>query len=118
MISKEEFSGEVSAIRRGSYGLLETRLKLKILRELIDKAITTSSVREKIREQINQKGALAAARKADARKNRQEKLNMEGVAENGRNHTDNTLDGNKLPKGQHRGKEREDLNFLVRTENA
>jgi hypothetical protein len=124
MISKEEFSGKVSTIRRGSYGLVETRLKLKILRELVEEAITTSSVREKI-GQIDQQGALVAARKADARKNREEKLNVEGVAENGRNHTDNTLDGDKPPKGQRRGEEREDLNilssskmFLVRTENA
>jgi len=115
----------VSTIRRGSYGLLETRLKLKILRELVEEAITTSSVREKIDEQIDQQGALVAARKADARKNREEKLNVEGVAENRRNHTDNTLDGDRPPKGQRRGEEREDLNilssskmFLVRTENA
>ncbi|OQU81625.1 hypothetical protein SORBI_3006G087800 [Sorghum bicolor] len=112
MISKEEFSGKVSTIRRGSYGLLETRLKLKILRELVEEAITTSSVREKIAEQIDQQGALVAARKEDARKNRGEKLNVEGVAENGRNHTDNTLDGDKPPKGQRSGEEREDLNIL------
>ncbi|XP_066345771.1 uncharacterized protein [Miscanthus floridulus] len=112
MISKEEFTGKVAIIRRGSYGLLETRLKLKIVRELVEEAITTSSVREKIGEQIDQQGALAAARKADARKNREEKLNVEGVAEKGRNHIDNTLDGDKPPKGQRRGEEREDLNIL------
>lgn len=130
MISKEEFSGKVSTIRKGCYGLLETRLKLKILRELVEEAITTSSVREKIGEQIDQQGALAAARKADARKKREEKFNMGGVAENGRNHTDNTLDCNQCPKGQHRAEERKDLNisssnemgdgkmFLVRIENT
>ncbi|CAD6263623.1 unnamed protein product [Miscanthus lutarioriparius] len=114
MISKEEFSGKVSTIRRGSYGLLETRLKLKIIREweLVEEAITTSSVREKIDEQIDQQGALVAARKADARKNREEKLNVDGVAENRRNHTDNILDGDRPPKGQRRGEEREDLNVL------
>lgn len=125
MISKEEFSGKVSTIRKGCYGLLETRLKLKILRELVEEAITTSSVREKIGEQIDQQGALAAARKK-----REEKFNMGGVAENGRNHTDNTLDCNQCPKGQHRAEERKDLNissssemgdgktFLVRIENT
>lgn len=131
MINKEELSDKVSTIRTGRYGLLDTRLKLKILRELVEEAITTSSVREKISEQSDQKKALAVARKEDARKNREEeKLNVEGMAENRRNYADNDQDGNKCPKDQCRGEERKDLNilssskmgdgemFLVRTEDT
>ena len=77
MIRKEEFSSKVSTIRRGHYGLLDTGLKLKILRELVEEAITTSAVREKLNEWIDQQQALAAAKRVDARKNREEqKLNM------------------------------------------
>lgn len=89
MIRKEEFFSKVSTIRRGHYGLLDSGAKLKILRELVEEAITTSAVRQKLSEWIDQQQALVAAKREDARKNREEqKLNMEGVGENGINHTD------------------------------
>ncbi|KAL6650576.1 hypothetical protein ACP70R_009501 [Stipagrostis hirtigluma subsp. patula] len=113
MMSKEEFSCKVSTVRRGHYGLVDAGLKLKILRELVDEAITTSAVREKLDEQIDQQQALAAAQREDARKSRNEqKLNTEGVAENGRNHTNASQNGNETVKGQHEGKEQKDLNKI------
>ncbi|RLM65315.1 hypothetical protein C2845_PM16G08200 [Panicum miliaceum] len=114
MIRKEEFSSKVSTIRRGHYGLLDTGLKLKVLRELVEEAITTSAVREKLNEWINQQQALAAAKREDARKNREEqKLNMEGVPENGRNHTDTIQNDKECPRNQRGGKEEKDLNILL-----
>ncbi|OEL18747.1 hypothetical protein BAE44_0020233 [Dichanthelium oligosanthes] len=114
MIRKEEFSSKVSTIRRGHYGLLDTGLKLKILRELVEEAITTSAVREKINEWIDQQHALAAAKREDARKNKEEqKLNMEGVTENGKNHTETIQNDSECPKNQHGGKEQNDLNIIL-----
>jgi hypothetical protein len=114
MIGKEEFSSKVSTIRRGHYGLLDTGLKLKVLRELVEEAITTSAVREKLNEWIDQQQALAAAKREDARKNREEqKLNMEGVPENGRNHTDTIQNDKECPRNQRGGKEEKDLNILL-----
>ncbi|XP_062185059.1 uncharacterized protein LOC133888732 [Phragmites australis] len=113
MMSKEEFSCKVSTVRRGHYGLVDPGLKLKILRELVDEAITTSALREKLDERIDQQQALAAAKREDIRNNRKEqKLNMEGAAENGINHTDAAQNGNGSVKGQHKGKEREDSNIF------
>jgi hypothetical protein len=130
MIRKEEFSSEMSKIRRGHYGLLDSGLKLKILRELVDEATTTSAVRGQLNEWIDQQQALVAAKREETRQNREEqKLNMEGVAENGRNHTDTIQNDNECPKNQHEGIEQKDLNiisssktgdekmFLVRTVN-
>ncbi|KAL6885853.1 hypothetical protein ACP4OV_010114 [Aristida adscensionis] len=109
MMSKEEFSYKVSTIRRGHYGLVDTGLKLKILRELVDEALTTSALREKLDEQIDRQNALAAAEREDAIKSKKEqKLNMEGVAENRANHTDAVQDGNESVQGQHKGKEQRD----------
>uniref|UniRef100_A0A0A9D0T1 DDT domain-containing protein n=1 Tax=Arundo donax TaxID=35708 RepID=A0A0A9D0T1_ARUDO len=111
MMSKEELSCKVSTVRRGHYGLIDPGLKLKILRELVDESITTSALREKLDEQIGQQQALAAAKREDARKYRKEqKLNMEGVAENGINHTDAAHNGNESVKDQREGKEQKDLN--------
>ncbi|TKW04497.1 hypothetical protein SEVIR_7G113400v4 [Setaria viridis] len=114
MIRKEEFSSKVSKIRRGHYGLLDTGLKLKILRELVEEAITTSAVRGQLNEWIDQQQALAAAKREDARKNREEqKFNMEGVAENGINHTDTIQNDNECPKNQPEGKEQKGLNIFL-----
>ncbi|CAL5016886.1 unnamed protein product [Urochloa decumbens] len=107
MKRKEEFSGKVSTIRRGHYGLLDSDLKLKILRELVEEAIITSAVRGRLNEWIDQK-------REDARKNREEKkLSMEGLAENRRNHTDAIQNDKECPKNQHGGKEQNDLNILL-----
>jgi len=114
MIRKEEFSSKVSTIRRGHYGLLDTGLKLKILRELVEEAITTSAVREKLNEWIDQQQALAAAKREDTRKNREEqKLNMEGVPENERNHTDTLQNDKECPGIQRGGKEEKGFNILL-----
>lgn len=109
MTSKEEFSSNVSTVRRGHYGLVHTGLKLKILRELVDEAITTSAVREKLDERIDQRQELAAAKREVARKSKEEqKLNMEGVTENEMNQTDAAQNGNENINGQLVGKEGKD----------
>uniref|UniRef100_A0A0A9D810 DDT domain-containing protein n=1 Tax=Arundo donax TaxID=35708 RepID=A0A0A9D810_ARUDO len=110
MMGKEEFSCKLSTVRRGHYGLIDPGLKLKILRELVNEAITTSALREKLDERIDQQQALAAAKREDARKNREEqRLNMEGVSENGINHTSAAQNGNENVKDQHEGKEQKGL---------
>lgn len=109
MTSKEEFSSNVSTVRRGHYGLVHTGLKLKILRELVDEAITTSAVREKLDERIDQRQELAAAKREVARKSKEEqKLNMEGATENEMNQTDAAQNGNENINGQLVGKEGKD----------
>ncbi|TVU14415.1 hypothetical protein EJB05_37882, partial [Eragrostis curvula] len=110
VMGKEEFSCKLSTVRRGHYGLLDTGLKLKMLRVLVDEAIATSAVREKIDERIDQRQAFAAAKREDARKNgKEQKLNMEGVAENGINQSGATQNGNECVEGQHVGKEHKDV---------
>nr|CAB3487110.1 unnamed protein product [Digitaria exilis] len=114
MIRKEEFFSKVSTIRRGHYGLLDSGVKLKILRELVEEAITTSAVRQKLSEWIDQQQALVAAKREDARKNREEqKLKKEGVGENGINHTDTIQNDSECPKNQCGGREQKDLNILL-----
>ncbi|GJN02878.1 hypothetical protein PR202_ga20267 [Eleusine coracana subsp. coracana] len=109
VMGNEEFSCKLSTVRRGHYGLLETGLKLKILRVLVDEAIATSAVRVEINEQIDQRQAFAAAKREDFRKNRKEyMLNMRGVEENRTNQSDTTQ--NDTGSYQHGGKEHKDLN--------
>ena len=101
MTSKDDFSRNMSTVRRGHYGLVHTDLKLQILRELVDEAIETTAVKEKLEEQIDQKQALAAAKREIVRKNKEEqKLNMEGATEKEVNHTNSVPDGNKSVNGQ------------------
>lgn len=126
----EEFPCKLSTVRRGHYGLLETGLKLKILRVLVDEAIATSAVREKINEGIEQRQAFSTAKRVDVRKNGKDQiLNMERVAETGINQNGVTQNDNGSVKGQHESKEHKDLNsfssrkagagkiYLVRIEN-
>jgi hypothetical protein len=110
MTSKDDFSRNVSTVRRGHYGLVDTGIKLQILRELVDEAIATTAVKEKLEERIDQQQALVAEKREIARKNKEEqKLNMEGATEKEMNDTDPVPDGNKSVNGQlvaKEGKER------------
>uniref|UniRef100_A0ACD5UWR5 Uncharacterized protein n=1 Tax=Avena sativa TaxID=4498 RepID=A0ACD5UWR5_AVESA len=106
MTSKDDFSHNISTVRRGHYGLVDPGLKLQILRELVDEAIATTAVKEKLEEKIDEQQALAAAKREIARKNKEEqKLNMEGATEKEMNHTDSVPDGNESVNGQLAAKE-------------
>uniref|UniRef100_J3LY46 DDT domain-containing protein n=1 Tax=Oryza brachyantha TaxID=4533 RepID=J3LY46_ORYBR len=101
MVSKEEFSSSLSTVRRGHYGLLHTAVKLKILRELVDEAITTSAVRRNIDEKIDHQQAIAASKRELARNIKEgEKLTMEGVAEKETSQTDAAQNVNGSVNGQ------------------
>lgn len=103
-------SSNISTVRRGHYGLLPTSLKLEILRELVDEAIATAAVKEKLDERIDQQQALVAEKREIARKNKEEqKLIMEVATEKEMNQTNAVQDGNENVNGQlvaKEGKER------------
>ncbi|XP_037485703.1 DDT domain-containing protein DDB_G0282237-like [Triticum dicoccoides] len=103
-------SSNISTVRRGHYGLVPTSLKLEILRELVDEAIATIAVKEKLDERIDQQQALAAEKREIARKNKEEqKLIMEVATEKEMNQTNAVQDGNENVNGQlvaKEGKER------------
>lgn len=106
MTSKKDFSSNISTVRRGHYGLVHTGRKLQILRELVDEAIATSAVKEKLEERIDQQQALVAEKREVIRKNKEEqKLNMEGVTKNEMNQTHAAQNGNESANGQPVGKE-------------
>jgi WSTF, HB1, Itc1p, MBD9 motif 1 len=62
------FTGNLPTIKRGHYGLLDIDVKLRILYELVEEALTTVSIREKLDEQIQQQTALRSAKREEARK--------------------------------------------------
>ncbi|KAL7141867.1 hypothetical protein ABFS83_08G083100 [Erythranthe nasuta] len=73
----EDLSMHISTIKRGHYGILEISVKLAIFRELVAQALETDIVKEKLDEYIEERQALAAARRDEAldegRKRREEK---------------------------------------------
>ncbi|XP_052153801.1 uncharacterized protein LOC127771894 isoform X2 [Oryza glaberrima] len=113
MTSKEEFSSSLSTVRRGHYGLVHTAVKLKILQELVDEAITTSAVRQNIDEKIDQQQAIAASKRELARNKKEEhKLAMEGVTEKEMSQTDAAENVNGNVNGQvveKEGKEKKNI---------
>lgn len=62
------FTSNLPTIKRGHYGLLDTDVKLRILHELVEEALTTASIREKLDEQVQQQTALRAEKREEARK--------------------------------------------------
>ena len=94
-------SSNISTVRRGHYGLVPTSLKLEILRELVDEAIATIAVKEKLDERIDQQQALAAEKREIARKSKEEqKLIMEVATEKEMNQTNAVQDGNENVNSQ------------------
>lgn len=67
----------ISTIKRGHYGLLEIPVKLAIFQELVTHALETVTLREKLDVYVEERQALAAARRDEAldegRKRREEK---------------------------------------------
>ncbi|KAL5818849.1 hypothetical protein ACOSQ3_022787 [Xanthoceras sorbifolium] len=76
----------MATIKRGHYGLLDANAKLGILQELVNQALETDLIREKLDEQIEQRRALGATRREEAleaaRQEREEKerLKAQSVA--------------------------------------
>ncbi|EMS63965.1 hypothetical protein TRIUR3_33030 [Triticum urartu] len=94
-------SSNISTVRRGHYGLVPTSLKLEILRELVDEAIATIAVKEKLDERIDQQHALAAEKREIARKSKEEqKLIMEVATEKEMNQANAVQDGNENVNSQ------------------
>ena len=103
MMKSEELSSNIGTVRRGYYGLIDADIKLKILRELVEEAITTDAIREKLSERVDQQQALVATRREIARKEREEK-NKNVKNEN----NDVVQDGNECVDEQGKGKEESD----------
>ncbi|KAJ6807274.1 DDT domain-containing protein [Iris pallida] len=64
----------VATIKRGHYGLLDTNVKIGIFRELVVEALTTNAVRARLDECIEQHQALAAKKREETKKEREEHL--------------------------------------------
>ncbi|CAL2257456.1 unnamed protein product [Prunus armeniaca] len=77
MINIPELCAYIATIKRGHYGLLDAHAKLGIFRELVNHALETNIVREKLDKFVEQRQALGATRREEAleeaRKKRKEK---------------------------------------------
>ncbi|CAO2836991.1 unnamed protein product [Amaranthus hypochondriacus] len=80
-----ELTTHIPTIKRGHYSLLEAPIKLRILKELVDQAIATIVVREKIDERLEERQTLAASKRGEAleegKKKREAKERLKAVAE-------------------------------------
>ncbi|XP_059656268.1 uncharacterized protein LOC132303151 isoform X2 [Cornus florida] len=103
MIDVAELSTLITTIRRGHYGLVDIYAKLRIFLELVDQALATDVVREKLNEYIEQRQALAATRRVEAleeaRKKRGDKERLK--AESDGNQTTKGLSGESLGRKSH-----------------
>ncbi|KAK3211369.1 hypothetical protein Dsin_016075 [Dipteronia sinensis] len=82
-INIPELCSYMTTIKRGHYGLLDANAKLGILRELVNQALETDLIREKLDEQIEQRRALGATRREEAleaaRQEREEKGRLKAL---------------------------------------
>lgn len=108
MTKIEELSSTIATVRRGYYGLIDTDIKLRILRELVEEAIKTSAIREILSERVDQKQALNATKRESTRKDKQEQnLNTETAMKKEENQTDAVQDSNESVDDLARGKEKD-----------
>lgn len=116
MTKIEELSSNIATVRRGYYGLIDTDMKLKILRELVEEAIKTCAIREILIERVDQKQALNATKRESTRKDKEEQnLNTEIAMNNEENQTDAVQDGNESVDEPARGKEEKDKSNVSRS---
>ncbi|KAL8130521.1 hypothetical protein V2J09_019676, partial [Rumex salicifolius] len=66
MINIPVLSTNIGTIKRGHYGLLDVQIKLHILHELVDQAIITNALREKLEENFEKLQELAAEKRGEA----------------------------------------------------
>ena len=85
MINIPQLRHYEATIKRGHYGLVDASAKLEIFRELVNHALETAIVREKLDEFIEQRQALGASRREEAleaaRKRREEKEQLKADSE-------------------------------------
>ncbi|XP_073013185.1 uncharacterized protein [Typha latifolia] len=104
MEDRAAFSGHLATIRRGHYGLLDIRIKLGILRELVAEALTTGAIRDKLDDCIEQQQALAATTREVARRTREEQdLNKEERDKKEMNQSSENGKGSLLKSGADKG---------------
>ncbi|KAM0940236.1 putative transcription factor & chromatin remodeling DDT family [Dioscorea sansibarensis] len=100
MGNQAELSGRLTTIKRGHYGLLDARVKLCILRELVEEALLTDAVRERLNECVERQQVLAATKRDQTRKQKEEQhlkkeesatseMNQMHLLENGKTNLDN-----------------------------
>ncbi|KAM5577940.1 hypothetical protein ABKV19_008323 [Rosa sericea] len=83
MVNIPELRDHTATIKRGHYGLLDANAKLAIFRELINQALESNIVREKLDEIVEQRQALGASRREEAleearkKREKKERLNAE-----------------------------------------
>lgn len=86
MINIPELRHHEATIKRGHYGLIDASAKLKILSELVNRALETAIFREKLDENLEQRQALGATRREEAlqygRRKREEKDRLKAGLEN------------------------------------
>uniref|UniRef100_A0A0D3F6E6 DDT domain-containing protein n=1 Tax=Oryza barthii TaxID=65489 RepID=A0A0D3F6E6_9ORYZ len=105
MTKTEELTRNIATVRKGYYSLIDSDIKLKILRELVEEAITTSPVREKLSERVDQRQALAATKRESTRKAKDEQNSS----------IDGLQDDNESVDEQGKGKEEKDKNNISRS---
>jgi len=112
MAKNEELSTNIATVRRGYYGLIDTDIKLKILRELVEEAIQTSAIREILSDRVDQKQVLNATKRENTRKDKQEQnLNTEIAMKKEENQTDAVQGGHEGVDELVRGKENDKSNI-------
>jgi hypothetical protein len=103
-ITKIEYlTSNISTVRRGYYGLIDTDIKLKILRELVEEAVTTSAIREILSQRVDQKQALAATTRGARKDKEEQNLNHGTAAENEKNQIGGVQNGSGNVDDQVRG---------------
>lgn len=78
MRNKPELSDHIPIIKRGHYGLLDTHVKLGILRELVAEALITNAIRDKLDNYIEQKKVLLATKRVEVKTKKEKYLQKEG----------------------------------------
>ncbi|NP_001130568.1 uncharacterized isoform X2 [Zea mays] len=115
MTKNEELSTNIATVRRGYYGLIDTNIKLKILRELVEEAIETSAIREILSDRVDQKQVLNATKRENTRKDKKEQnLNTEIAMKNEENQTDAVQGGHEGVDELVRRKEENDKSNISR----
>jgi len=66
MINIPKLRQHEATIKRGDYGYVDVNAKLEIFRELVNRALGTAFVREKLDEFIEQRTVLGAAKREEA----------------------------------------------------
>ncbi|KAJ3675511.1 hypothetical protein LUZ60_004553 [Juncus effusus] len=116
-LEREEFaslSNNIATIKRGHYGLIDTEIKLKILRELVEEALTTGSVREKLEEQVKRQTALRAEKREKDRL-KKETQNGSDNAETGQSEKKEKSSEKKKPNEAQNNLEKEIEKLKIRT---